>query len=296
MGLDFAWTKPNPPSSILPGHSFVCRYYSPDPSKNLTAAEAEIWSNLGVGIVTVWEAGATDMLGGYSAGKAAGAAAAIQARSAGQPPGSWIYYAADFDVQPSQFGACIEYLKGAAQLFPVGCYGPPALLQYLASQWSSGRGWQAGAWNPTGTVASNACIVQRTPQVTVGGAACDPNVAIVSDIGAWSLSSAPQPTVQAAAPVTGTAAAPEPNRTPAVRSVGATWSAAAKNPTGKGWWLLSDQGGVQNLGGAPWLGSPLSENKAPVPCLGIEAAPAGEGYWVYAADGSIWAFGTATIA
>lgn len=295
MGLDFAWQKPNPPESILPGHTFVCRYYSPDPSKNLSAAEAEIWSNLGVGIVTVWEAGATDMLGGFPAGLAAGSASVRQARGVGQPSTSPVYFAADFDVQPSQFDTCLQYLQGARQfLSAAGCYGPPALLSFLATKgWT--RGWQAGAWNPSGIVAPNAVIVQRTPQVTVGGAACDPNVAITSDIGAWSLSSASPVVGQAAAPVN-TSAAPEPNRTPAVRSVGATWVGAAKNPAGKGWWLLSDEGGVQNLDGAPWLGSPLAENKAPVPCLGIEAAPGGEGYWVYAADGSIWAFGTATIA
>lgn len=90
--------------------------------------------------------------------------------------------------------------------------------------------------------------------------------------------------------VTGTAAAQ-----PATRFAG-----MAPTPTGDGYWLTQNGGGVYAFGAAPFLGSlpagPGGLGIVPAaPIAGIAATPDGAGYWLVGQDGGVYAFGDASF-
>src|SRR5450631_1676123 len=95
LGIDFAWQHP----SLPPGCTFVCRYLSNDPSKNLTRGEADSLRSQGQDIVVVWETTTNEVDGGHDAGVAAARKALAQAAAAGAPAGSTIFFAVDYDAQ-----------------------------------------------------------------------------------------------------------------------------------------------------------------------------------------------------
>jgi hypothetical protein len=61
---------------------------------------------------------------------------------------------------------------------------------------------------------------------------------------------------------------------------------------GGGYWIATDDGGVQTFGGAPFHGSAGAVTLA-APVVGMAATPDGRGYWLAGADGGVYAFGTA---
>jgi hypothetical protein len=61
---------------------------------------------------------------------------------------------------------------------------------------------------------------------------------------------------------------------------------------GGGYWIATDDGGVQTFGGAPFNGSAAGGRLAS-PIVGIAADPSGSGYWLAAADGGVFSFGAA---
>jgi hypothetical protein len=63
-------------------------------------------------------------------------------------------------------------------------------------------------------------------------------------------------------------------------------------PTGKGYWLADNGGGVYAFGDAGFHGS-LGGVRLERPVVGIASTPTGKGYWMVAADGGIFCFGDA---
>lgn len=111
------------------GYDFVMRYYSHNTAKNLGAGEARALAAAGLRLGTVWESAGTHA--GYfsrAQGQSDGTAALALARAVGQPPGSSIYFAVDYD--PSQAdvdGPVADYFAGVASTlgsgFRLGVYG-----------------------------------------------------------------------------------------------------------------------------------------------------------------------------
>jgi hypothetical protein len=66
----------------------------------------------------------------------------------------------------------------------------------------------------------------------------------------------------------------------------------ASTPTGDGYWLVNDQGGVTGHGDAESYGS-MAGHALNAPIEHIVATPDGKGYWLVAADGGTFAFGDA---
>jgi uncharacterized protein YkwD len=66
----------------------------------------------------------------------------------------------------------------------------------------------------------------------------------------------------------------------------------AASPSGRGYWLVADDGGVFAFGDAHFYGSTggIHLNR---PIVDIAATPSGRGYWLVASDGGIFAFGDA---
>ncbi|WP_164821350.1 glycoside hydrolase domain-containing protein [Paenibacillus koleovorans] len=175
------------------GFEFVCRYLVPTGFKRLTPEEATAISEAGLKIVSVFETTADRALGGRTAGLADGALAAQVAARVGQPEGSAIYYAVDFDATPSQMWTVIEYLKACAEASPAfmaGVYGSYKVMQAVGQAGASTKYWQTYAWSQ-GLVADFNNLYQYQNDIVVHGIAIDLDQAY-GDEGWWTTKMAYQ--------------------------------------------------------------------------------------------------------
>ncbi|MBV8779404.1 MAG: DUF1906 domain-containing protein [Alphaproteobacteria bacterium] len=140
---------------------FVARYYR-DPSSRwppLSAAEAQRLSAQGLKIVTVYEWRSHDpAYFSYAAGYGDGINAYRQAEAVGQPPGSAIYFAVDFNANAAQLPAVEQYFQGvnaglAAQGggrsdYKVGVYGSGAVCDAIRRSGLAQYAWLSNsrAW------------------------------------------------------------------------------------------------------------------------------------------------------
>ena len=111
------------------GYEFVLRYYSHNAAKNLSLGEARALSQAGLGIGVVWETSGTRA--GFftrAQGLADGAAAFRMAReSIGQPFGSAIYFAVDYDpTQADLDGPVGNYFTGVHAALHAAMEGRPS--------------------------------------------------------------------------------------------------------------------------------------------------------------------------
>jgi hypothetical protein len=121
---------------------FVARYYREPESRwpPLSASEAQQLSSLGLKIVAVWESHSRKPSHfSYSSGYSDAMAAYPQARAVGQPAGSAIYFAVDFNAQLLE--PIDEYFRGIAAgmvaasrgsaSYAIGVYGSGAVCDEL---------------------------------------------------------------------------------------------------------------------------------------------------------------------
>jgi len=86
-----------------------------------------------------------------------------------------------------------------------------------------------------------------------------------------------------------------------IRELNAPIVGIASTPNGNGYWLVAADGGVFNFGSAKFLGSTYSygitglSGSHPLnsPVTGLISTPNGNGYWLVAADGGVFNFGSA---
>jgi hypothetical protein len=111
------------------GYDFVLRYYSNNAAKNLSLGEARALSGAGLQIGVVWETSGTHATFFTRAqGLADGAQAFRMAReSIGQPFGSAIYFAVDYDpTQADLDGGISNYFTGVRAALYVANDGQPS--------------------------------------------------------------------------------------------------------------------------------------------------------------------------
>jgi hypothetical protein len=132
---------------------FVARYYSHNTSKNLSFSEARLLSDAGIKILAVWEAqGDKATSFSHVSGVDDATSAYKLATALGQPSGTPIYFAVDFDAeQPVVTGAIHDYFQGIADGFAtisrdnpaysVGVYGSG-----LVCSWLKGRNLATYTW------------------------------------------------------------------------------------------------------------------------------------------------------
>ncbi|WP_083975118.1 glycoside hydrolase domain-containing protein [Kitasatospora mediocidica] len=175
-GVDIAWAQPSISDIKSTGATFVARYFSPDSTKNLTAAEVRDYPANGLSVVVVFESSSNRMLGGSAAGVADAQAAELQRRAVGLPDDAVIYFACDFDVQGSQFNAVNSYMRGVNSVIGLGrsgFYGGYfAVENVAASPATASYFWQADAWS-NGQWSSHANIRQDGGTALSGGADVD---------------------------------------------------------------------------------------------------------------------------
>jgi hypothetical protein len=111
------------------GYTFAGRYYSIDSSKALTSTEAQLLCGAGLLIVSVYEDDGDG--GSFSAnlGTENAQTAVQQANAVGQPGGSAIYFAVDYDASEADLTANIEpYFRAVQSIlqshdYAIGVYG-----------------------------------------------------------------------------------------------------------------------------------------------------------------------------
>jgi len=142
---------------------FVARYYRDPASRwpTLSAAEARMVSSAGMSLVAVWESHShkRDYFS-YASGYYDALAAHRQAKAIGQPAGSGIYFAVDFNAQePDVRGPLDQYFRGVhtslaaaagqAREYRVGVYGSGAVCDYLKRSRLAEYAWLSNstAWS-----------------------------------------------------------------------------------------------------------------------------------------------------
>ncbi|MDG0792760.1 DUF1906 domain-containing protein [Cohnella ginsengisoli] len=161
------------------GYAFAARYLVP-PSygwKRMTADEAKLITAAGMRIVSVYETTANRAASGADAGRDDGLAANAEALAVGQPKGTVIYFAVDYDAQSKDFDAIEAYLKAAAKQiagYETGVYGSYAVVEEMAKRGACAHFWQTYAWS-RGKRSDKANIFQYKIDTTVSGIPLDLN-------------------------------------------------------------------------------------------------------------------------
>jgi hypothetical protein len=127
------------------GLQFVARYYR-DPASRLpplSPEEARAVTEAGMKLVTVWQYKSNKPEHfSYAAGQADGMAAHRQAKAVGQPPGTAIYFAVDYNAPEPDIRSLIDpYFRGVAaglaaaagksREYRIGVYSSGAVCGYL---------------------------------------------------------------------------------------------------------------------------------------------------------------------
>lgn len=153
------------------GVGFVCRYLCPPWQKKiLTSDEARSLSEAGFNIVSVWEDNSVKASWfNWDRGIREGSQAVEMAQLAGQPAGTAVYFAVDYDAQDADMPAIAAYFDAVQSViapYKVGVYGGYRVIDYFA-----GRVpflWQTYAWS-AGRVHPKAQLYQFQNGVNIGG-------------------------------------------------------------------------------------------------------------------------------
>ncbi|MGG1553170.1 DUF1906 domain-containing protein [Paenibacillus ferrarius] len=176
------------------GYEFAARYLVPSGAKALTRAEADTISKAGISIISCFETTADRALGGRAAGLADGKTALQVAASVGQPFGSCIYFAVDFDATAAQMPAVIAYIQAASEATPnytTGVYGSYAVIEAVYAAGACSHFWQTYAWSG-GKKSTHMQLYQYKNDVVVNGIPIDYDESYGNE-GWWQTDAAPQP-------------------------------------------------------------------------------------------------------
>ena len=142
----------------------------------------------GLKIVSIWETDPT-----YARyftedkGMADGNEASFYAKSIGQAEGSAIYFAVDYDAQPSDMDDILKYFLGVRQVlnkhYKVGVYGSFMVLEMLHQSCAADCYWQTAAWS-RGKVAGFIDILQYGFNKKLAGIQVDYNQ-FSNSAGSW---------------------------------------------------------------------------------------------------------------
>lgn len=175
FGIDYAWGGPPSIAALKrAGVTFVCRYLSRDPAKNLNPHEYNEFRAHDIDVNVVWETDAERARLGQLAGRDDAIAAEAQRMHCGMPEEQVIYLAVDFDAQ----GVEIEdYFHGARQILRgrLGAYAGYNAIKYLFDHGLIDHAWQTYAWS-AGQWDPRARIRQYSNNHTLDGVSVDYNI------------------------------------------------------------------------------------------------------------------------
>ncbi|MDP4086188.1 MAG: LysM peptidoglycan-binding domain-containing protein [Bacillota bacterium] len=171
----------------LNGIQYVGRYLG-NSWKTMSRAEAQSIINAGLKIVSIWETNPTNAAfftkeKGISDSKEA----STYAKSIGQPEGSAIYFTVDYDAQPGDIGAILDYFTGVREgldkNYKVGVYGSYSVVESLHTSNSADFYWQTSSWSRS-NIAAFIQILQYQYNVTLAGVQVDYDH-FTTDAGSW---------------------------------------------------------------------------------------------------------------
>ena len=183
-------------SSLLKNnYQFVVRYYNiNNPSKNLSLAEAHYLSNAGLGIVAIWENSypTSSTYFSYDIGVHDGTSAYYYAnKQIGQPLGSPIYFAVDYDASEDDVNKLVSAyfqgikdgfntISGGNPLYSIGVYGSGLVCSMLLEKNLVSFTWlaQSMGWRLSKTFTNYNLrqSLQKTECIEIGGGVIgDPN-------------------------------------------------------------------------------------------------------------------------
>lgn len=189
-GVDYSSGHPGGAALKAAGKLFAARYVSHTAAKNISLAEATDLAAHGVSTVLVWETTANRAGAGRSAGIADAHDALTQATAAGMPSSRPIYFAVDWDADPTVVS---DYFKGVASVIGLprtGIYGGYKQVRYALDHGLAKWAWQTAAWS-AGLWDTRAVIRQYAAQTTINGVQCDLNTAFAADYGQWTPGQTP---------------------------------------------------------------------------------------------------------
>ena len=154
FGIDCAGTVTDTATLKAHGVEFVCRYVSPPGNaKNISHAEAARITHAGLELVLVWETNGDEPLQGTNQGVQDARLAEAEAKAAGMPEGSPLYFAFDRDpsgLSAAEWTAIDGYYKGVASVIGhqrTGAYGGYPFVKHLFDRKLITYGWQTYAWS-----------------------------------------------------------------------------------------------------------------------------------------------------
>lgn len=211
MGLkacDIAWNKPSGAALAADGFQVASLYVGQDNTgKNMNATVVADYHAHGVAVITNFEYGAQQMLGGATQGHTDAVLGLSQARGCGMPGGRPIYFSADWAATPDQVTSfVIPYLVAARAVLGaanVGVYGSYTTVSTVHAYWAvhfPGEKiwlWQTAAWSKNSLgdlqVFSPIDLFQDGATTIVGGVTVDDDLPETTDVGQWPAPPAPAP-------------------------------------------------------------------------------------------------------
>jgi peptidoglycan hydrolase-like protein with peptidoglycan-binding domain len=186
---------------VTAGMQFVARYYSQSSSKAITRTEALALSRAGLKLAAVYQDVNNDIqYFGAALGRQCALRALAQASAVGQPAGSAIYFAADFDPTPAQvsgpltdhFRAVSQTFSAAATQYAVGVYGSGLTCRTVREAGLAAFTWLSGStgFRESASFRPEANLVQIAPdrKICGGQLAIDDDIAQTRDFGAFQVS------------------------------------------------------------------------------------------------------------
>jgi hypothetical protein len=181
------------------GVQYVVRYYSHNAGKTLTPAEAQELSAAGLDIVTVFEDSnnATEFfstsIGANQAAKALELASVV-----GQPAGTAIYFAVDFDPDANDVAGVIsDYFRAVNDAFAtartqyvVGVYGSGLTCRVLRDSGLAALTWLTGStgFREYASFRPQADLIQLAPERALfAGLSIDDDIAQRTEYGAFRI-------------------------------------------------------------------------------------------------------------
>jgi len=185
------------------GMQFVARYYSDTAAKTLTPDEAHRISGAGISLVAVFENrnNSADLFS-TATGKAQAAKALALAAGIGQPAGSAIYFAVDFDAALADlrggiadyFDAIQNAFSAAETQYAVGVYGSGLTCRVIRDTGLAKFTWLTNSvgFQEYSAFRRQADIVQLFPERLVAGGqvSIDDDIAQSAAFGAFNLAQA----------------------------------------------------------------------------------------------------------
>ena len=191
-GIDLSTNCSNQVACIKQaGKSFIGRYYaSPTSEKILTRSEAIAISRAGMNIIAVWEDGDPTSASyfSYAEGVDDGARAYNMASNIGQPAGTPIYFAVDYDASDADLaGGINDYFRGVRDGFAtisggqpvhtVAAYGSGAACSWLLARKLITHTWLAQSTDWRGYATFKTWNIKQYAETTLCGLDVDPDEA-----------------------------------------------------------------------------------------------------------------------